>query len=139
MENNTINFLSDWQLSFAFGLGKVIFTEKDSNNKTLRKIIMSTNQFNNIVDYHWEKFRSLNTNSLLYKYFDRDYVGENEEWAVYSEVLIENIHEFLNHLTTIDKKNEELNLVRKEYEYLMKFCEECIKNKSKIYFLADNY
>jgi len=79
------------------------------------------------------------TNSLLYKYFDRDYVGENEEWAVYSEVLIENIHEFLNHLTTIDKKNEELNLVRKEYEYLMKFCEECIKNKSKIYFLADNY
>jgi len=44
------------------------------------------------------------TNSLLYKYFDRDYVGENEEWAVYSEVLIENIHEFLNHLTTIDKK-----------------------------------
>ena len=44
------------------------------------------------------------TNSLLYKYFDRDYVRENEEWAVYSEVLIENIHEFLNHLTTIDKK-----------------------------------
>ncbi len=135
----TIDFLSDWQKHFAFGLGEVIFLEKNNDNIILTKIIMSTDQFDNIVDFYYESYLNFNKESLLYKYFNREYIGSNEEWAEYNEEVIENIEEFLNHILNVGPNYEALELVKDEYYSIINLCNSIIKNKTKLYFMADKY
>lgn len=69
---NKIDFLTNWQKKSAIGLGEVILTEKTFKGEVISMLMMSTNQFEELIDFHWENFRDLNKTSLIYKYFDRD-------------------------------------------------------------------
>lgn len=136
---NKIDFLSNWQKNIAIGLGEVILTERTSKGENTSMLIMSTNQFDNLINFHWENFRKLNKESLIYKYFDRDYIRGDEKWAVDIEMKIENISEFINHLENIDKNYEPLDLVKKEYEAVIEFCKKILSNNTQLYFIADDY
>ena len=142
MKNNNyerIDFLKDWQKHFAFGLGEVIISEKTIEGETLSEIIMSTNQFDNMVDFYFDTFAKLNSESLIYKYFNRDYIGGEENWAVDSEVKIERLDEFLNHLKNIDESFEPVQIVKNEYETLIAFISKVIKNNNQLFFMAEGY
>lgn len=92
--------------NLTVGLGEVILTEKTSKDEITSMLIMSTNQFDDIINFHFENFRELTETSLIYKYFDRDYIGENENWAVDIEMKIESVSEFVSHLEMIDENYE---------------------------------
>lgn len=136
---NKIDFLTNWQKKLAIGLGEVILTEKTFKGEVISMLIMSTNQFEELINFHWQNFRDLNKTSLIYKYFDRDYLGENEYWAVDFEVKIESVSEFLRHLEMIDSTYQLSDLVEKEYETTVEFCKKILKNKTQLWFKADNY
>ncbi|MCD0480530.1 hypothetical protein LPB90_18980 [Chryseobacterium sp. LC2016-29] len=136
---NKIDFLSNWQKNLTVGLGEVILTEKTSKDEVTSMLIMSTNQFDNIINFHFENFRKLTETSLIYKYFDRDYIGENENWAVDVEMKIESVSEFVSHLEMIDENYELLDLVGKEYITTIEFCKKILNNDAQLYFKADNY
>ena len=134
-----IDFLSDWQKDFAFGLGEVIIQEKSIDSEILTKLIMSTNQFDNIVDFYHVTYVNLNQDSLLYNYFSRQYIGGDENWAVNNEVKVENVEEFLNHILNIDTNYETKQMVNKEYDAIIGLCKSAIDNKTQLYFKADDY
>ncbi|WP_027388494.1 hypothetical protein [Chryseobacterium gregarium] len=136
---NKIDFLTDWQKKLAIGLGEVILTEKTFKGEVISMLIMSTNQFEELINFHWENFRDLKKTSLIYKYFDRDYVGENQDWAVDVEVKIESVSEFVSHLELIDANYQLSDLIEKEYEATLKFCKKILKNNTQLCFQADNY
>lgn len=134
-----IDFLSDWQKHFAFGLGDVTISEKTIEGETLSEIIMSTNQFDNMVDFYFDNFTKFDSESLIYKYFNRDYIGGEESWATDSEVKIERLDEFLNHLKNIDESFEPIQIVKNEYETLIAFISKVIKNNNHLFFMAESY
>jgi hypothetical protein len=136
---NKIDFLTNWQKKLATGLGEVILTEKTFKGEVISMLIMSTNQFEKLINFHWQNFRDLNKTCLIYKYFDRDYLGENQYWAVDVEVKIESISEFVSHLEMVDERYQLSDLVKKEYEATVEFCKKILKNKTQLYFKADDY
>lgn len=136
---NKVNFLTSWQRKVEVGLGEAILTEKTSIGEVISTLIMSTNQFEDIINFYWENFNELNKTSLIYKYFDRDHIGENENWAVDIEVKIENVSEFVNHLQMIDANYQLADIVKKEYKATIEFCKKILNNNTQLYFKADNY
>lgn len=134
-----IDFMSDWQNNVSVGLGDVFLTEKGDNDEIISEIWMSTNQFEHIINFYNETFKELNSEDLIYKYYYRDYVDGDAEWAVDDYVSIERVEEFLSHLDNIDEKFYNLQIVKKEYEALKHLIRRLIKRGNKFYFKADCY
>ena len=142
-----ISFILDWQKYSQSGLGEVIFREKKINSEIKTELIMSTNQFDCIVhfylDYNFqtiEAIKNLNSNSLIYKYLKRSYIsGDEEYWATYNEVKIDNIQEFLDDIMNVEENFENRKLVENEYQAIVKICKSVIENKNQLFFMADNY
>lgn len=134
-----IDLLSDWQKSISVGLGEVTITEKNGEGEVIRQIIMSTNQFDNMVDCYYELFKAFNPESLIYKYLNRDYVDGDEDWAVDIEVKIERVEEFLSHLQNIDEGCRTISIVKNEHDILLNFIADALKANHLLYFIADAY
>ena len=142
-----INFLSDWQKNIQSGLGEVIFREKCINSVLQAELIMSTNQFDCIVNFYLddhfqtiEDIKNLNSNSVIYKYLKRSYIsGKEEYWATYNEVKIDNIQEFLDDIMNVEENYEGIKLVENEYKAIVKMCKSVVENKNQLFFIADNY
>lgn len=134
-----IDFMSDWQNNISVGLGDVFLTEKRNDGEIISEIWMSTNQFEHLISFYHETFEGLNPDDLIYKYYYRDYIDGDAEWAVDDYVSIGRVREFLSHLENIDEKFYNLQIVKKEFEALKYFIRRLINRGNQFYFKADCY
>lgn len=139
MTMKTIDLLTPWQNTTEVGLGEVIFTEKTAGGEAVSVLIMSTNQFDLLIHAHRENFRKLEKTSLVYRYFDRKYAGENQDWAVDAMMKVENVPEWISHLEQAYAGDESLTSLQKEYEATIAFCTKAVNHESELYFIADQY
>lgn len=131
-----IDLLSDWQKHFAFGLGEVILSEKDSDENIITELVLATNAFDLIMNLD-NDFLHHSSESTVYSYnYSRvyDMIG----WASEKEEQIIDIIEFYDYL--INNENQvDINLFGKEYDEIINICKSVIENENKLYLTADNY
>lgn len=131
-----IDLLSDWQKHFAFGLGEVILSEKDSDENIITELVLATNAFDLIMNLD-NDFLHHSSESTVYRYnYSRvyDMIG----WASEKEEQIIDIIEFYDYL--INNENQvDINLFGKEYDEIINICKSVMENENKLYLTADNY
>lgn len=131
-----IDLLSDWQKHFAFGLGEVILSEKDSDENIITELVLATNAFDLIMNLD-NDFLHHSSESTVYRYkYSRvyDMIG----WASEKEEQIIDIIEFYDYL--INNENQvDIKLFGKEYDEIINICKSVMENENKLYLTADNY
>ncbi|RYF26318.1 MAG: hypothetical protein EOO42_01755 [Flavobacteriales bacterium] len=134
-----IDLMSDWQDKVSVGLGDVFLIEKETDDRVVSEVWLSTIQFARIVDFYLETFRELNPYDLIYRYHNKHYIGSDEEWAEHVEERIERTVEFLSQLENIDQEFSDLQDVKKEYEVVKNFIRRLLARGNQLYFKADSY
>ena len=111
---------------YSLCLDDIFFRVRNSDGDLLYELLLTTHLFENIIDHFFENFRNLNKESLIYKYFDRDFIGANEDWANRTEEII-NASEFLQMLVSIESKicvveHIENEYLKQAYNELIEIC-----------------
>ena len=123
-----IDLQTQWMKIYPYSLclDDIFFRVRNSDGDLLYELLLTTHLFENIIDHFFENFRNLNKESLIYKYFDRDFIGANEDWANRTEEII-NASEFLQMLVSIESKicvveHIENEYLKQAYNELIEIC-----------------
>ena len=123
-----IDLQTQWMKIYPYSLclDDIFFRVRNSDGDLLYELLLTTHLFENIIDHFFENFRNLNKESLIYKYFDRDFIGANEDWANRTEEII-NASEFLQMLVSIESnicvvEHIENEYLKQAYNELIEIC-----------------
>ena len=138
-----IELQSQWMKIYPYSLclDDIFFRVRNSDGDLLYELLLTTHQFENIIDVFFENFRNLNKESLIYKYFDRDFIGNNEDYAIGIEENFD-ATEFLQMLVNINSKifeNENIHneYLKNAYNELMEICKYSIRNETQIFVITE--
>lgn len=138
-----IELQSQWMEIYPYSLclDDIFFRVRNSNGDLLYELLLTTHLFENIIYDFLKNFRNLNQESFVYKYYDRDYIGANEDWANRTEEII-NASEFLEMLISLESKicvveHIENEYLKKAYNELIEICKYSILGNYHFFVYID--
>ena len=144
LEPIKIELQTQWMEIYPYSmcLDDIFFRVRNSNGDLLYELLLTTHQFENIIYDFFKNFRNLNNESFVYKYYDRDYNGENIEWANRTEENIK-VPEFLQMLINIESKicvvgHIQNEYLKKAYIELREICKYAIITNNHFFVFIDN-
>ncbi|MEO6977751.1 MAG: hypothetical protein ABI113_05200, partial [Mucilaginibacter sp.] len=111
------------------------FRERDEAGKLVFEVEFWSGYFG-IILFLYPDYMALPKESVIYKYcWSYDY--GNDVWGDYwnGEVEVDRLEEFYGHMKSIIL-TEDAN-AQKEYDAILEICESALKNKNRLFFIAD--
>jgi len=130
-----IDLVSDFQKISLTQIREAYFRERDESGNLVFEVEFWSGYFGNIL-FLYPDYMALPKKSVIYKYcWSHDY--GNEVWGDYwnGEVEVDRLEEFYGHLKSIIL-TEDAN-AQKEYDAILEICESALKNKNRLFFIAD--
>jgi hypothetical protein len=121
---------------YSVCLDEIYFRERDNNGNLVYELVLSTHQFEFIINHYYSNFRELNPESLIYKYHIKGYENWNDSESKEEECY--RVKEFYEQLINIKEKVvQETSDAIEALNELLKICESVMKNKNKFYSFSD--
>lgn len=121
---------------YSVCLDEIYFRERDNNGNLVYELVLSTHQFEFIINHYYSNFRELNPESLIYKYHIKGYENWNDSES--KEEECNRVKEFYEQLINIKEKVvQETSDAIEALNELLKICESVMKNKNKFYSFSD--
>ncbi|SHL46104.1 hypothetical protein [Flavobacterium saccharophilum] len=133
-----IELISKWMKLYPYSvcLDEIYFRERDNNGNLVYELVLSTHQFEFIINHYYSNFRELNPESLIYKYHIKGYENWNDSES--KEEECNRVKEFYEQLINIKEKVvQETSDAIEALNELLKICESVMKNKNKFYSFSD--
>jgi hypothetical protein len=130
-----IDLVSDFQKISIVQIREAYFRERTESGELVFEVVLWSGYFGMILDLYPD-YQELPRESIIYKYrWSADY--EFDTWGdeFNGEVQVDRLEEFYDHMKSLVIA-EELN-AQKEYNAILEICESAIKNKNKLFFIAD--
>ena len=109
--------------------------ERSASGELIFEVGFWSGYFGAILDLYPD-YKTLPSESIIYKY-RWSYENEEDIWGDHwnGEVEVDRLEEFYGHMKSIILP-EGLN-AQKEYNAILEICESAIKNKNRLFFIAD--
>jgi len=130
-----IDLVSDFQKISITQIREAYFRERTESGQLVFEVAFWSGYFGMILDL-FADYKSLPSESIIYKFcwsdeYELDVWGDHWE----GEVEIDRLEEFYGHIKSINL-TQGINAI-KEYNAILEICESTIKNKNKLFFIAD--
>ncbi|WP_143166704.1 hypothetical protein [Pedobacter caeni] len=128
--------MSDFQKKTFVQIREAYFRERNESGELVFEVEFWSSYFTLILDLFYPDYRELPIESTIHKYhssnqYDEDTWGDENN----GEVEIDRLEEFYGHMKSIVLP-ESLG-AQEVYNAIIEICESAIKNKNKLYFIAD--
>lgn len=130
-----IDLVSEFQKISITQIREAYFRERTESGELVFEVEFWSGYFGMILEL-CPDYKTLPSESVIYKYcWSYEYGDEvwGNDWD--GEAEVDRIEEFYSHLKSIIL-TEDFN-AQKEYDAILEICESAIKNKNKLFFIAD--
>ncbi|RQO69406.1 hypothetical protein DBR43_15080 [Pedobacter sp. KBW06] len=130
-----IDLVTDFQKKSIAQIRQAFFRERTASGELVFELEFWSVCFDKIL-YLYPDYRELPKESVIYKYcwsneHDDDVWGNEDD----GEVEFDRVEEFYGHLKSITLPEDSYG--KEEYHAILEICESAIKNKNKLFFMAD--